>query len=113
MKKETVDKIVQMADFIISSNDDRGIGKVLKKLDGATNSYLLRRIILKDVVAKNYEEGNEDAIVSVRDYVDYLFPDIDSWKETRDVLEIALYEKLQEQHRKVAVESVENQIMEE
>lgn len=112
MKKETVDKIEKMADFIISSNDDRGIGKVLKKLDAATNSYLLRRIILKDVVAKNYDEGNE-VLVTVKDYVDYLFPDIDSWKETRDVLEIAVYEKLHEQHREIAVEPVENDAMEE
>jgi CRISPR-associated protein Cst1 len=113
MKKETVDKIEQMADFIISSNDDRGIGKVLKKLDAATNSYLLRRIILKDVVAKNYDEGNDDLIVSVKDYVDYLFPDIDSWKETRDVLEIAIYEKLHEQHREIAVEPVKDHAIEE
>jgi CRISPR-associated protein Cst1 len=113
MKKETVDKIEQMADFIISSNDDRGIGKVLKKLDAATNSYLLRRIILKDVVAKNYDEGNSDLIVSVKDYVDYLFPDIDSWKETRDVLEIAIYEKLHEQHREIAVEPVKDHAIKE
>jgi CRISPR-associated protein Cst1 len=113
MKKETVDKIEQMADFIISSNDDRGIDKVLKKLDAATNSYLLRRIILKDVVAENYKEGNDDPIVGVKDYVDYLFPDIDSWKETRDVLEIAVYEKLHEQHRKIAVKPAEDHTMEE
>jgi hypothetical protein len=45
--------------------------------------------------------------------VDYLFPDIDSWKETRDVLEIAIYEKLHEQHREIAVEPVKDHAIKE
>lgn len=98
MKKETISKIEQMADFILTSNDEQEIKKAIKKLDGVKNPYLLRRFVLKDIVAKYYNEGNEEAIVTIEDYTDYLFPDIDSWKETRDVLLIAIYQKLHEKN---------------
>ena len=35
---------------------------------------------------------------SGKDYTDYLFPDTDSWKETRDVLLIAIYERLHDRN---------------
>ncbi len=103
MKKETIDKIEQIADFIIACNDNQKIEKAIQKLDSVTNSYLLRRFVLKDIIAKNYEEGNEDAIITVNEYADYLFPDLDSWKEMRDVLLIAIYERLHQLHKKVEI----------
>ena len=105
MKKETIDKIEQMADYIIYSNDEIGIGKAIKKLDGVRNSYDLRRFVLKDIVERYYEDGNEEAIVTVKDYAEYLFPDTDSWRETRDVLIIALYERLHKMHKKLDLET--------
>lgn len=101
MKKETIEKIEQMANFIISSNDEIGVAKAIKRLDGVTSSYLLRRFVIKDIVAKNYEAGNEKAIVTVEDYANYLFPDTDSWKETRDVLLIAIFERLHQKHENI------------
>lgn len=103
MKKETLAKIEQMADFILSSNDERTIIKAIKKLDGVKNSYLLRRFILKDIVAKYYDEGNDEAIVTIEDYAEYLFPDTNSWQETRDVLLISIYQKMHE--RKMYLET--------
>lgn len=97
MKKETVNKIKTMADFIIETNVDSDIKKIITKLDSIDSSYLLRRFILNDVVKPYYEKGKKDAILTVKDYVDYLFPDINSWKETRDVLLIAIYEILHQQ----------------
>lgn len=105
MKKETIDKIEQMADYIIYSNDEIGIGKAIKKLDGVRNSYDLRRFVLKDIVERYYEDGNEEAIVTVKDYAEYLFPDTDSWRETRDVLIIALYERLHKMHKKLDLDT--------
>ncbi|EFB31588.1 hypothetical protein HMPREF0971_01865 [Segatella oris F0302] len=99
MKKESIDKIEQIADFITACNDCLIIEKAIKKLDSVTNSYLLRRFVLKDIIAKNYEEGNKDAIVTVNEYADYLFPDLDSWMEMRDVLLIAIYERLHQLHK--------------
>lgn len=103
MKKETLEKIDQMAEFILSSNDEHDIKKVIQKLDNVKNSYLLRRFVLKDVVSKYYNEGNSEAIVTVEDYAEYLFPDTNSWQETRDVLLISLYQKLHE--RKVHIDA--------
>ena len=105
MKKETIEKIEQMADYIINSNDEIGIGKAIKKLDAVKSSYDLRRFVLKDIVERYYEDGNDEAIITVKDYADYLFPDTDTWRETRDVLIIALYERLHKMHKKVELES--------
>lgn len=109
MKIETIEKINQMADFIIANNDERIIGKAITKLNAVTNSFLLRRYILNDIVKPNYEEGNDEAIVTVKDYVDYLFPDSDSWKEMRDVLLIAIYERLHKLKKKVEIEDNEQE----
>ena len=109
MKKETISKIEQMADFILKSNNEQGIRKAIKKLDGVKNSYLLRRFILKDIVAKYYNEGNKEAIITIEDYTDYLFPDTDSWKETRDVLLIAIYQKLHEKNLHIEADLPEDE----
>lgn len=103
MKKETIEKIEQLADFIISSYDEIGVGKTVKKLDNVTSAFLLRRFVIKYIVEKNYELGNNDAIVTVKDYAEYLFPDTESWKETRDVLLIAIFEKLHQKHEKISI----------
>ncbi|WP_436416981.1 type I-B CRISPR-associated protein Cas8b1/Cst1 [Petrimonas sulfuriphila] len=112
MKKETLAKIEQMADFILSSNDERTITKAIKKLDGVKNSYLLRRFILKDIVAKYYNEGNDEAIVTIEDYAEYLFPDTNSWQETRDVLLIAIYQKMHERKMYVDTEITDDEYLE-
>lgn len=116
MKKETIEKIKQMADFILNSNDENGIKKAIRKLDGVNSSYLLRRFVLKDIVAKYYNEGNDEAIVTIEDYADYLFPDTSSWQEMRDVLLIAIYQKLHEKKMFVDAELPEtedNEIVEQ
>lgn len=98
MKKETISKIEQMADFIFEANNNsiEGIHKVIKELNNFSESYDLRRFVLKKIVEKYNEIHGDEAtpIISVKDYTNYLFPDINSWKETRDVLIIALYQKL-------------------
>lgn len=103
MKKETIEKIEQMADFIINSNDENGISKAINKLSQAKYAYELRRFVIKDIISKNYEKGNENAIITVRDYTEYLFPDTDSWREIRDVLLISIFEKLHQLHKNVPV----------
>lgn len=95
MKRETIEKIERMADFIINENDEDGMKKAIQKLNRAKNSFLLRRFILNDIIAKNYGKENQ-VMVTVGDYANYLFPDTESWKEMRDVLLIAIYQKLHE-----------------
>ncbi len=96
MKKETIDKIKELAAFLVKEEDADKIKKRVKALDGAKNAAGLRRFILKDVIAANYMEGNHKTIVSVDDYVNYLFPDGSYWAEIRDILLIAIYQELHE-----------------
>lgn len=110
MKKETLAKIDEMAEFILRSNDKDIIKKSIKKLDVVKSAFLLRRFVLKDVVAKYYAEGNEKAILTVEEYANYLFPDTGSWQETRDVLLIAIYQKMHERNLVVPAELEEDEL---
>ncbi|MBL7965469.1 MAG: type I-B CRISPR-associated protein Cas8b1/Cst1 [Prolixibacteraceae bacterium] len=96
MKKETIIKIKELAAFLVREEDADKIKKRIKALDGAKNASGLRRFILKDVVAANYVAMNENPIVTVDDYVNYLFPDGSFWAEIRDILLIAIYQELHE-----------------
>lgn len=110
MKNETIKKIEEIADFIFTSNDESGIIKIIKKLNSVKNPYLLRRFFIVDIVSKNYNEGNDKTIVTLEEYCNYLFPDTSSWQEMRDVLLIALYQRLHENKMHIEVELEENEI---
>jgi len=113
MKQETIKKIKEMTDFIFDANKDNelGIVKAIKKLNGVKNGYLLRRFIIRDIVAKYYEkeQENKNAIVTVEEYAEYLFPDSGSWSEMRDVLLIAIYQRLHEENRKLVIPADDNE----
>ena len=67
--------------------------------------YTITAIFTGDAdIEKNYAIGNDEAIVTVEDYTDYLFPENRSWMETRDVLLIYIYQKLHEKNIKVEIE---------
>lgn len=102
MKNETIEKIEQIADFVLSHFEEVQMKKVLTTLNAVKNPFMLRRFILR-LVAENYQQNGE-VLVSVNDYVNYLFPDTGSWAETRDVLLIAIYQRLHELHLKVDVD---------
>ena len=59
-------------------------------------------------VSKNYAIGNDEAIVTVEDYTNYLFPEGSSWMETRDVLLIYIYQKLHEKNIKMVIAESED-----
>jgi len=119
MKKETINKIKELAAFLVREEDADKIKKRIKALDGAKNASALRRFLLKDVVAANYAAGNEKPIVSLDDYINYLFPDGSYWAEIRDLLLIAIYQELHERNLiteelKIELESeVENEVVNE
>jgi len=92
MKQQTLDKIKELAAFLTNADSDT-IKKTIKALDGYKSAYELRRFFVKNIVAKNYKEGN-DIIISVNDMVYYLFPDDISWRDIRDILLVAIYEEL-------------------
>ena len=96
MKKETINKIKELAAFFVREEDADKIKKRINALDGAKNASELRRFFLKQAVAPNYSEGKKEPIISVDDYVNYLFPDGSYWAEIRDLLLIAIYQQLHE-----------------
>ena len=89
-------KIKELATFLVREEDADKIKKRIKALDGAKNASALRRFVLKDIVAANYVSGNDSPIVTLDEYVNYLFPDGSYWAEIRDLLLIAIYQELHE-----------------
>jgi len=98
MKQETINKIKELATFLVREEDADKIKKRIKALDGAKNASALRRFFLKDVVVQNYAEGHKEPIIKLEDYLNYLFPDGSYWAEIRDLLLIAIYQELHERN---------------
>lgn len=112
MKIETINKINEIADFILSNTPETEMKKVITNLNGVKSASLLRRFILK-VVEKNYKLGKESAIVTVKEYTEYLFPETGSWMEIRDVLLIDIYQKLHERKVKVDTEQIDFELIDD
>jgi len=109
MKKETIDKVLELADFIINDRSEDEIKKIITRLNGATKSFELRRFLLT-LVSENYKKDNEKPLITVKDYTDYLFSDAGNTGELRDILLIAIYQKMHELNLKVELpkEIIEN-----
>jgi CRISPR-associated protein Cst1 len=93
MEKRTIEKIKQLADFIVVGRDSDFITKGIKRLNGEKTSSGLRQYFLK-LNSENYLNNAKLPLITVDDYVEYLFPDGSNWRELRDVLLIAIYQKL-------------------
>jgi CRISPR-associated protein Cst1 len=103
MNKKTLTKIKEVADFIVDDRSDDDIKKLISGLNKAKKSGDLRYFLLK-LVNENYVKGNEEPLFSLDDYVEYLFPDGTYWNEIRDLLLIAIYQKLHAVNKKIATE---------
>ena len=107
MKKETVNKILELADFIIKDRSEDEIKKMMTKLNGASKAFELRRFFLS-LIEQNYANENEKPIITVKDYTDYLFSDTGNANEIRDVLLIAIYQKMHDLNMKIEIEQIDN-----
>ncbi|MDP2721442.1 MAG: hypothetical protein Q8O72_01690 [Bacteroidales bacterium] len=96
MKEETINKIKELAAFLVREEDVNKIKKRINALNGTKNASELRRFLLKQTVSPNFSEGKEKPIITIEDYVYYLFPDGSFWSEIRDLLLIAIYQELHE-----------------
>jgi CRISPR-associated protein Cst1 len=105
MKKETIDKILELADFIIADRSEDEIKKLITKLNSSSKAHELRRFLLS-LVSENYNQDNEKPLITVRDYTDYLFGDGGNAGELRDVLLIAIYQKMHELNLKLEMEEL-------
>jgi CRISPR-associated protein Cst1 len=100
MKKETIDKLLELADFIINDRSEDEIKKLITRLNGASKAHELRRFLLS-LVSENYNKDNDQPLITVKDYTDYLFSDSGNTGELRDVLLIAIYQKMHELNLKL------------
>ncbi|MGN6531601.1 MAG: hypothetical protein ACTHK0_07600 [Ginsengibacter sp.] len=91
MEKRTIDKIKQIADFIITDRDTDFITKSIKRLNAEKSPQGLRQFLLK-LNSENYKNEAPEPLITVQDYVEYLFPDGGNWREIRDNLLIDIYE---------------------
>jgi CRISPR-associated protein Cst1 len=111
MNKKTIEKIQFLADYVVKGQDKDFIAKTIKKLDGTKGAYMLRRILLK-WIGDNAKSGNSP-LITVEDYVNYLFSDNSNWSEIRDVLIIAIYQKSHEKQIQIEVDLEEETIISE
>lgn len=109
MKTETINKILEIADFVIHERSEDGIKKVIKRLDKSGNGSQIRRVLIS-LAKENHNRGNPP-LISVEDYTEYLFPDTYNAREIRDLLLIAIYQKIHESNLVVEleIESEENE----
>ncbi|WP_305952216.1 type I-B CRISPR-associated protein Cas8b1/Cst1 [Emticicia oligotrophica] len=106
MNKKALTKIKELANFIVTNRSDDEIKKSITRLNGSKYSQDLRKFLLK-LVKQDHEEENPQLLISLDEYVEYLFPDGTNWKEIRDLLLIAIYQKLHEVNKKIATEDIE------
>ncbi|PMD90539.1 type I-B CRISPR-associated protein Cas8b1/Cst1 [Siphonobacter sp. BAB-5405] len=101
MDKRTVQKIKDIAGFIVSRDED-SIKKAILRLNRAKYVQEVRQYLLK-LIDDNYKGGAQEPLLKI-DEVEYLFPETVSWREIRDLLLIAVYEKLHEKNLHIATE---------
>jgi len=106
MNKETLKQIEVIAETII--RDESDIKKSINKLK--TSKYgELRSFVIK-LIEKNYKAGNT-MLISMNDYVKYLFPEDRNWSEIRDLLLICVYQKLHENG--ISIDDTDDPIIED
>ena len=108
MDKRALDKIKELADFIVNNRSEDDIKKAMTRLIKAKTNSELRNFLIR-LLGQNYKEGNPDPLFSLDEYVEYLFPDGSYWKEVQDLLLIAIYQKLHETNKQVALMLAEDE----
>lgn len=116
MDKRTLSKILELAEFIIADSSDDEIKKAITHINGQRSGSALRRYFISLNAEFYKKHGNKNKpLISVEDYAEYLFPDGTYWSEIRDLLLIAIYQRLHEMNIVVDVEleeetEIENEI---
>ncbi len=93
MTKEQVELIARISDVVFElSKKENNFKKYLFMLESAGKAYELRGALLR-IIKANFQNGADEPVIRMKDYVNYLFPDGQYWGEIRDLLLIHLYEK--------------------
>jgi CRISPR-associated protein Cst1 len=107
MEEKQVLLIRQIADTILDIGQKTdSLKKYLVSIEGASKAHQLRGVFLK-IIKDNFKTGQTEPVITLDDYVTYLFPDGQYWGEIRDLLLIYLYEKMH--HINIADQLVEDE----
>ncbi len=93
MDKYTIQKIKELADFILNDKSDDQIKSIITKLSVLKGQNNFREYLVK-LIRDNYNAKNPDPLITLEDYVFYILPEGSNWTEMRDLLLIAIYQKL-------------------
>ncbi len=94
MDNQQIQIIKRIGDAVFElAQKEHNFKKYLVLLEGASRSYQLRGALLK-IIKERYKNGEKEPLIRLQDYVEYLFPDGQSWGEVRDLMLIYLYERL-------------------
>ncbi len=94
MEDKQIQLIRRIGDAVFElAQKENNFKKYLVLLEGASRSYQLRSALLK-IVKERYKTGAREPLIRLQEYVEYLFPDGQSWGEVRDLMLIYLYERL-------------------
>lgn len=104
MEQKTLEKIEELAHFIVEMNENK-ISKAINKLNGFKKGYELRKYML-NLIVDNYKNKTEKPLISLTEYVEYLFPDGSYWRDINTLLLIAIYQKLHE--NQIWLDSIDN-----
>ncbi|PIY02808.1 MAG: type I-B CRISPR-associated protein Cas8b1/Cst1, partial [Bacteroidetes bacterium CG_4_10_14_3_um_filter_31_20] len=81
----------------------------ITRLNLAKRSFELRMFLLT-LIKENFNKGNKKPLITIEEYVEYLFPDGTIWSEIRDLLLIAIYQKLHEKNISFEIEIPETEL---
>ncbi|MBL7818848.1 MAG: type I-B CRISPR-associated protein Cas8b1/Cst1 [Saprospiraceae bacterium] len=104
MDVKAVKKLKELADFIVVDNNDDYIKKACTKINGLRKQSELRRYLVNLAKDNVNSRKHLDVLWTIDDYVEYLFPDGSDWREVRDLLLIAIYQKIHELDKKIEIE---------
>jgi CRISPR-associated protein Cst1 len=105
MDKRTLAKILQLADFIIADTSDDDIKKAITRINRQKSSNALRRFLIALIADYNKKHSDrEKPLITMEEYAEHLFPDGTYWNEIRDLLLIAIYQRLHEMNKTVDVD---------
>jgi CRISPR-associated protein Cst1 len=90
MKEETLQKIEAIADFVVNDEKKKNLLTELRK---AKHESQVRSFLL-NLIRKKYEQKSTEPLVTLKEYVEVLFPDGTYGATIRDLLLISIYEKL-------------------
>ena len=97
MNELRLNALKQVGDFIAKSIEKTNKVSRLRNLERA-RSYRECRNILRFVIRDRIQQGEDEPLFSLDDYVEHLFPESSDhptfWSETRDLLVFRVYEKL-------------------